>query len=131
MFLWEPRKNHSYVVANDGLEFYRCLSLIVLFFLHVSYFRHADLIYQYVLAIIIPMTNKEIAAKINTLRKEANLTQVNFGKEVIHVSQATASKKLNGQIPFSVEEIFECAERFNVSTEYLYGREKEKTLEPV
>ena len=71
------------------------------------------------------MTNKEIAAKINTLRKEANLTQVNFGKEVIHVSQATASKKLNGQIPFSV------AERFNVSTEYLYGREKEKTLEPV
>ena len=72
------------------------------------------------------MTNKEIAAKINTLRKE-----VNFGKEVIHVSQATASKKLNGQIPFSVEEIFECAERFNVSTEYLYGREKEKTLEPV
>lgn len=77
------------------------------------------------------MTNKEIAAKINTLRKEANLTQVNFGKEIIHVSQATASKKLNGQIPFSVEEIFECAERFNVSTEYLYGREKEKTLEPV
>lgn len=40
-------------------------------------------------------------------------------------------KKLNGQIPFSVEEIFKCAERFNVSTEYLYGREKEKTLEPV
>lgn len=74
------------------------------------------------------MTNKEIAAKINTLRKEANLTQVNFGKEVIHVSQATASKKLNGQIPFSVEEIFECAERFNVSTEYLYGREKEENL---
>lgn len=67
------------------------------------------------------MTNKEIAAKINALRKEANLTQVNFGKEVIHVSQATASKKLNGQIPFSVEEIFNCAERFNVSTEYLYG----------
>ncbi|WP_270291077.1 helix-turn-helix domain-containing protein [Bifidobacterium adolescentis] len=77
------------------------------------------------------MTNKEIAAKINTLRKEANLTQVNFGNEVIHVSQATASKKLNGQIPFSVEEIFECAERFNVSIEYLYGREKKKTLEPV
>lgn len=77
------------------------------------------------------MTNKEIAAKINTLRKEANLTQVNFGKEVIHVSQATASKKLNGQIPFSVEEIFECAERFNVSTEYLYGRESDHgTYEP-
>lgn len=83
------------------------------------------------MAIIILMTNKEMAQKINALRKGANLTQENFGKEVIHVSQATASKKLNGQIPFSAEEIFECAERFNVSTEYLYGREKKNALAPV
>jgi len=69
------------------------------------------------------MTNRELARRINDLRKGANMTQLDFGKQIIHVSQATASKKLNGQIPFSAEEIFECAERFNVSTEYLYGRE--------
>lgn len=50
---------------------------------------------------------------------------------LLGITQASVSRKLNGQIPFSAEEIFECAEKFNVSTEYLYGREKEKTLEPV
>lgn len=58
------------------------------------------------------------------------MTQLDFGKQIIHVSQATASKKLNGQIPFSAEEIFECAERFNVSTEYLYERELRETEKP-
>lgn len=58
------------------------------------------------------------------------MSQTEFGV-FLGVSQGTVSKKLNGQIPFSVEEVFECAERFNVSTEYLYGREKEEALAPV
>lgn len=49
------------------------------------------------------------------------MSQAEFGI-FLGVSQGTASKKLNGYIPFSADEIFECAARFNVSTEYLYGR---------
>ncbi len=69
-------------------------------------------------------------SRIDVLRKQSHMSQTEFGV-FLGVSQGTVSKKLNGQIPFSVEEVFECAERFNVSTEYLYGREKEEALAPV
>ena len=53
------------------------------------------------------------------------MTQMEFGRNVIHVSQGTASKKLSAQIPFSAEEIFQCANYFHVSLEYLYcGKER-------
>lgn len=76
------------------------------------------------------MTYKTLASKIDGLRKEQHVSQMELGA-LLGITQASVSRKLNGQIPFSAEEIFECAEKFNVSTEYLYGREKEKTLEPV
>lgn len=76
------------------------------------------------------MTYKTLASKIDELRKEQHVSQMELGA-LLGITQASVSRKLNGQIPFSAEEIFECAERFNVSTEYLYGREKKKTLEPV
>lgn len=76
------------------------------------------------------MTYKALAYKIDMLRKEYHLSQMELGV-LLGITQASVSRKLNGQTPFSAEEIFECAERFNVSTEYLYGREEKETLTPV
>lgn len=76
------------------------------------------------------MTYKTLAYKIDMLRKEYHLSQMELGV-LLGITQASVSRKLNGQTPFSAEEIFECAERFNVSTEYLYGREEKETLTPV
>lgn len=59
------------------------------------------------------------------------MSQAEFGR-LLGITQATASRKLNGQIPFSTDEILRCAIHFNVSTEALYGREDlEELKQPV
>ena len=70
------------------------------------------------------MAYKMVAWRINKLRKDKGMTQTAFGSE-IGVTQATASRKLMGFIPFSLDEILRCAEMFGVSTDYIYGREEE------
>lgn len=56
------------------------------------------------------------------------MSQAEFGR-LLGITQATASRKLNGQIPFSTDEVLRCAIHFNVSTETLYGREDLEDLE--
>lgn len=74
------------------------------------------------LAIIIPMTNIEVAKRIDELRVRRHLTQNEFCHTVLAVSQSAASKKLRGQIPFTSEEVVKCADFFGVSTDEIYGR---------
>lgn len=60
--------------------------------------------------------------RIDELRKQSHMSQTEFGR-LLGITQATASRKLNGQIPFSTDEVLQCAIVFGVSTETLYGRE--------
>lgn len=68
------------------------------------------------------MTYKTLSHRIEFLRRERHMSQAEFGR-LLGITQATASRKLNGQIPFSTDEVLRCAIVFGVSTEALYGRE--------
>ncbi|MFQ8620907.1 helix-turn-helix domain-containing protein [Bifidobacterium bifidum] len=74
--------------------------------------------------ILIHMMNEigvtRIFQRVETLRRANRLTQTTLG-QVLGVSQATMSKKLRGEIPFSACEVQSCARHFRVSTDYLYG----------
>lgn len=56
---------------------------------------------------------------IDGLRKARGVTQEELGR-ALGVSQATASRKLHGLIPFSAEEMARCADYFGVPVGNLY-----------
>ena len=62
---------------------------------------------------------------IGRLRKVRGVTQEELGR-ALGVSQATASRKLHGLIPFSAEEVARCADYFRSSRRKPLRRAPEK-----
>lgn len=62
---------------------------------------------------------------LKNLRKSKKITQKQVA-DIINVSQQTYAKYENGMIEPNVENIFALSKYFNVSTDYLLGRDEKK-----
>ena len=69
-----------------------------------------------------------IGNQILNIRKEKQLTQEEFGR-LFHVTRQTVSNWENDNILPSIEMLVKIANFFEVSTDYLLGLDKKRTLD--
>jgi len=71
------------------------------------------------------MPDNSLISKIINLREARNWTQVQLGKK-LHLDKSTMNKIENGTRKVSTNELEKLADIFNVSTDYLLGRENKE-----